>query len=415
MLIKLFCFLLSFVILIISIIIGLLMTTDETFYTKELLHVSDQNRVNLSESSSSSDILNSEGKLNYIGWSTSPNVFNFNPVSINPTNSLVQIKNIQNLRYKKWDAYVFYYKNLIFSFAAFDLSYLGGTLFHIANLEDDSTPISYEYLHPINKPVIMDTCHEHCTSSVFPKGNSLFEANFSKMSLGNQYVKYEINIPNMKFKVDVKLNQNKDSIVTFNPIIEDSSLFYYNSKTNTMKVNGNIEVNGSKYSSSDFLATYDLGRGAWPVKSGWIWVNGNGYIGGNTDNTENTNKTTFGINIGHGFTHKTAGFTEDCFFIDGQLHKLSSIVTEQDTNTNKHGYKNYTFKSFDSSASSNASTCNLRFTTIKRGEKVVNLIFARVTFNANYGRMNGKCYDSKGKEYIVNDVPSLIEEKMSLW
>ena len=434
---KAFIGFLSFIILLLSLIAELIIITEKVFYSKpDYTQVSKNDEINSRINQSENNIVNVlEEKvingqkitsLSKTGWTTTQDNFIFNPKLINPSttiaNSFFSRFSLNKYRYKKWDAYCFVSKNYAGTFAVFNFNYLGGVLFHLTKINDPTFEvITYKKLDPRILPEIPDICNKvgsnemECTGGLtdtqiknyFSTGNEKIN-NFStyRNSNKNHIITFAYSNEETGFSVefDVKLQgKDLDSIVTLTPMIEDGSLFYFNNKSYGLKPTGKIKINKEEISTKDFHFTYDAGRGAWPLKSGWVWVS----IGGETKNKE-----TFSFNSGHGFTHHSAKFTEDCFFIKGKLYKLYNLKYNYSENLNEHGLKNIQLISQETEKK---EFCDLTFHITKEKNTTVNVILGEIIFHVSYGFITGSCFDDKGKEYEIEYATGIMENKLSLW
>jgi hypothetical protein len=388
-------FLLSSTILVASIMLAYINLKEPTYYLKNMN--SEQNEIQLS---SPTHVLTKEGKLSMAGWSKNYENFQFSPSRINPSTSYLSFFN--KLRYKKWEAFVLHHKDFILGTGIFDVSYLGGYMFHFADLTSEKKEIyAYEGLSMINKPFLADQCYHDCKIAEYKKDEiSYTQMKMSKMS--NQYLNMTYVSKDLNITLDLALNaKDFDSMVTLTPISQDSTVFYWNIKTYTIKAKGKILINGKSYNADDLLLAYDSGRGAWPLQSGWIWVSANG----KTQNNEN-----IGLNMGHGFNHPEASrHTEDSFFIDGKIFKLAAVETKKINPDDVWGQ--WTFVSEFTDQIKNK--CNITFIP-KKNVGNVGSGFLPHKFHVRYGLYSGECTESSGKVHKFS-VWGILEDKLSLW
>lgn len=418
---KLIIFIISILILNIAIFIGLLLNVSRVFYSKP-----DYNTCNsISEkkhkinNSKKIDVLNKSGKLELVGWTNNDKNFVFDSRLINPSTTFLSNTIIgsylNKFRYKKWNAYCFSSKDYVGTIAIFDLGYAGGILFSMSSLKDDKK-IAYQLLNPFYRPVIIDQCNDDkpCKNGVFDelleiaKNDKNQKVTLFNASIINQnhFLQFEyLEESGFNVKIDVKLNgKDKDSFVNLTPISEDRSLFYYNVKSYCLNSQGNSKING--LDTGEILFTHDAGRGVWPIKSGWIWINGNG---------KTKNNSVFGFNSGNGFTHPSAGFTEDSFFINGEMHKLINLEYIKGNDLNEYNLNNFFIRTRNELIKEGElkSTCDLLFTTVNSQEN--RMKFPEAGFTLYYGRFTGSCYDEEGNEYVIEWATGQIEDKHSTW
>jgi hypothetical protein len=410
--------LVGILILIISIAIPLvaLIFSETTYYASNTNSLQEEIKLQENETLS---IINSTGQLGKIGWSKTYDRFHFSGEDIKPSTSYFSLLN--NLRLKKWEAFVIFHKNFILGFSIFDVKYMGGYMIHFANFtkfynetsQNDTTSKStenitldkfaYEYLNPINKPIIPDDFpHQtrHNSQSLLSQKDFQISIENAPNDHGNQYLNTSFTYENMNFHINVKLRgKDFDSMVSLTPISEDSTLFYYNIKKYNIPIEGDgtIKINGETISSKDVLVVYDSGRGVWPVKSGWVWASGSGIVDG----------TKIGVNFGYGFSHPNSSrHTEDSFFVNGAIHKLSAAEVKKDEINKK-----WTFYSKKTETIKNS--CDVTFTQIDTNSNDLDLIVGKSKFDIHYGIYEGYCF--AGKEHYKIYFNGILEDKLSVW
>lgn len=389
----------GFILLVLSVILGFLNLQKPTFYEKNLN--SAQVKLTPNESDNRINVLTKDGKLSQIGYSDSPKYFKFSPLYINPSTSYLSILN--KLRYKKWEAFGLVHKDFILGAGVFDLSYIGGHFNHYSDLtnHEDKSIIYKQYLNPIRKPVIADDCLTNCQASKFVLPEVYEIDQHKESNLHDQYLKLKLNTTELSIDIDIKISgRTSAGIVTLTPISNDTTLFYYNIKTYLLTAAGSVKINGKNYDAKDILISYDQGRGAWPLRSGWMWLSASGH-------TKEGKK--IGINLGHGFNHpESSRHTEDSFFIDAKLYKLAATKT-QVSNTDHHELH---FVAEADKKVGVGNTCDFRFIQLKNKE---NSFFMISKFNFQYGKLVGTCNDENGAKYEFEEVYGFIENKLSIW
>ena len=398
---------LFFIVLLISIILGSLFLLSETYHEKNLNSPQQELILNQTENV----LKNTTGELALIGWSKSPKHFNFNKSHINPKSSSLFSKDLNKFRYKKWEALVFTSEKLIFTFAPFDLTYVGGYILHYFDFTKPNSEIgAIEYVSLLDKANITDNCVEECLMYNYTNDdNKSFLKSTKLEKTGINSLKFELNYKdnNSSFKIDAEIsrNQSADSLVTLTPISEDLTLFYYNLKQNLFVPNGTLNFNNKDYNLSDFLITYDSGRGVWPLKSGWFWANGNG---------RTTKNQKISINMGHGFNHPNASkATEDSFFIEDRIFKLPSMKTVKPNNSTK--IWKFTVSELVSKENLTGNTCTVEFKILSHKNISKDFVIAKMSFDIYYGQFSGICKDLNGNEYLFEKVYGILEEKRSIW
>jgi hypothetical protein len=383
----------------VSIILFLISKPSLVFYEKDLS--SKQFEIEVANYTS---VLTTDGALYSTGWSRNYDMFTFNKENIQPSSSIVSVLN--SLRYKKWEALLFIHKDFILLTAVFDLSYVGGVLMHFSDLTDNKSQLfANDYLNPMGKPNISDSCISSCQIAHYSIEN-VINYNHTRSKFNNQHYTLSAKLAQITANLELDLYADGyDSLTTLTPISDDSTLFYFNMKMNTILASGNIEINGKKYDAKDLIITHDSGKGVWPVNSGWFWASANG---------KTKNNEYIGINIGHGFSNPSKSqHTEDCFFINGKMHKLPAVKTKKivvDEERKLYGYE------FESLLDKTLNTyCNIKTEPIRSNYVSKNLIIGQIDFHLIYLTMTGYCIDNDNNRYDFEKVFGLVENKLSIW
>jgi hypothetical protein len=390
-------FALSSLILLISITFAYYNLKEPTYFQK--VPNSEQHEIILS-SNAKTNVLTEDGKLSLSGWSKHYHPFHFNPEKMNPSTSPFKIFN--KLRYKKWEAFVLIHKDFILGTGIFDVSYLGGYMFHFADLTNHTNKEIYavEGMDVLSKPFIADMCYQNCKIAEYKKKEiSYLQSRAARMS--NQFLFTNYTSDKLNISLDLNLHaQDYESLVTLTPISNDSSLWYWNTKTYTIKAKGKIKINNKEYNSDDLYLAYDTGRGVWPLLSGWIWVSANG---------KSENNEIIGLNFGHGFNHpESSRHTEDSFFVDGKIFKLNSVESKK---LDSDVMSKWEFVSKSDEKIKNK--CRVIFTPAKNVGNVGSE-FLPHRFNVKYGVYSGECVEESGKVHRFS-IWGIMEDKLSLW
>ena len=426
---KLLLYLITLLVLFLAIVFGLVQRTEPTFYNKPTLLQSNKEselnrKIDNTDSKKTLNILNKDGTLATIGWTNNDENLLFDSTLINPSSTILNNyigKQLNKYRFKKWDAFAFSTKNWVGTFALIDLSYIGGMLFHVSRINRDPNEkfkaFSIQVLDPLFRPIIANQCNgkESCNNGITDKD---IESYFSKTGVksfksnvtpyNNIFLNFKYENDEMSFNIDGKLNaKDKDSITMSIPISEDTTLFYYNVKKYCLNFLGNLTINGEVIPNEEIIFGFDAGRGAWPIKSGWVWVTGSG---------RTTEGKIFSLNTGNGFTHSSAGFGEDAFFIDGKLIKLYNLHYKIHNDDNLYGHKNWIFYNGGNvNKEKRVSDCELTFYVTNVKLNTIDVVIGKLQFDISYGFYTGICWDEEGKEHILDYATGQIENKMSLW
>lgn len=123
-------------------------------------------------------------------------------------------------------------------------------------------------------------------------------------------------IPDASFDVFAALPEGHERLAVVVPW--SNRRFQYTVKDVARPAVGSVTLAGVTHDVpvGESWAVLDHGRGRWPYDIRWNWGAGSGISGGRT----------IGIQVGGRWTEGT-GSTENAFFVDGRLHKISQELT----------------------------------------------------------------------------------------
>ncbi|GAA5026237.1 DUF2804 domain-containing protein [Microbacterium fluvii] len=135
-----------------------------------------------------------------------------------------------------------------------------------------------------------------------------------------QGTRIQARMPGAAFDVVAALPEGHERLAVVVPW--SRTRFQYTVKDVARPATGTIIVDGVAHAvpEGESWAVLDHGRGRWPYDIRWNWGAGSGRSGGHV----------IGIQVGGRWTEGT-GSTENAFFVDGRLHKISDeLVWEYD-------------------------------------------------------------------------------------
>ena len=339
------------------------------------------------------NILTDQGQLAFSGYSLDRSKFVFDSSLVNPSTSPISLLN--TFRVKKWETYIFTSKDYIIGIGTFDLGYIGGMFFHMAQLNDSSEVTLIEDRTPLKIPKIKDNCPDNCLSNRFVPNEDTGAAVIVQKH--NRKHRFQANLLEAALHIngDV-LPSSEESLILLLPVSNDWTLFDFNELQYNMKFDGSLIVNDKKFDVSSFQVTYCSSRGVWPVKSGWTWTSASGL-------TEDGQ--TFGFTSTKGVADESSLVTEDAFFIEGKIYKLNAVKTEEIDG----------FINFSSSASETLENyCEIAFKEVKSKRHYDYFFSSEAETFIKYGYFTGKCF-SKESEFVLNNVAGFVEVKKSIW
>ncbi len=350
-------------------------------------------------------VLTKNGSLNVVGWSRSPYFYDFNSEFIKPSTTIFPFLN--RFRYKKWEFFLLTHKDFYLGVGLFNLGYVGGHILHYNDLTKTNFEVfTEEQLNIFNKPHITDSCITNCPSSKYVEKNRFKFESEKEYIKNSQKVNFNFQDKSLNITLDSKISCPEcDSIVTSTPICEDKTLFYFNVKSYGLQQSGKLVINGKKYDLSEVTVSYDSGRGAWPLFSGWLWFTSSG---------KTKDGIRFALNVGHGFSHPQASHhTEDSFFVDGKIFKLPTVVSKELQNEYPSTTKYWSFETVEHPVIKNR--CNFKMEINKTSNLDQDFKIVKSSFEIVYGRVSGTCKDEKGNKYVFEEILGFLENKRSVW
>jgi hypothetical protein len=329
------------------------------------------------------------GTLSVVGWARQPLLdCNLEDVSI-----YKNWKFWQPMRIKAWDYYAVTTPTHFFSFTISDVGYIGSIFAYVIDFTTN------EY-------------HEETLTVPFAKGVSLPRNSIQGDSIfDNGKVRLHFSFLNGKRIVSVRwpdfyngdliadlaIEQppEHESMVITIPI--QTHRFYYNRKINCMPTKGSITYQGKRFEMDpqNCLANLDWGRGVWEYNSFWVWSSASGLL---------QDGRRIGLNMGFGFGD-TSKATENCFILDGIIHKLGKIDY---TYSNTDFMQPWTMKSDD-------GRLDLIFSpTFERVAKT-DLKVLGSEVHQTFGPYNGYVITDEGERLEIKGLIGWTEEHHARW
>lgn len=335
---------------------------------------------NQNEITSSTDLLNSSGRLIQEGWARHP-YWRYDRNSIRAP----------WFRIKEWD---YYYvlseelnKGITFTFS--DLGYAG--LMAICWLDFDK-----------------GTAEQVDTITMLPRGrltspsDGPLEYSDDKIDLrfhtGSGQHRLEFSTPHLELSGNILLEQpiGDESLNIASSWAENRRRFYYNQKITCMKASGQVRVAGVDYDfrPDSAFGGLDWGRGVWTYKNRWFWASGSGRLNGES----------FGFNFGYGFSDRTPA-SENALFHRGRAHKLGNLVFGFDPDNYEAPW---TVRDDD-------GRLDLTFDPIVDRNSSVNLGLIRSVQHQVFGRFSGTAVLDDGTELKLDKFLGFAEDVLNYW
>jgi hypothetical protein len=334
-------------------------------------------------------LLDASGSLTQVGWSRQPLLdCNLEAARFYP------FRFAQRFRLKRWDYYAIFTPRRFFSATIADLGYAGNIF--VYTLDFASGDLHEEGLViPLSKGITL------------PRSSREGETQFAD---GRAWLAFQVS-PELRqvsvswpgfdsgrgIQVELSLQQpaGHESMTIVIPI--EGKRFYYNHKINCLPVEGFIQYGDQReeLDRSTCLGQLDWGRGVWQYRSFWNWASASGFL---------ADGRRIGLNLGCGFGD-TSQATENCFILDGQVHKLDQAPFDY---TPGDYMKPWNFRD-------NQGRLNLVFTPFKERLARTNLgvIFSEV--HQMFGRYSGQVVTDDGRTVQIENLVGFAEEHQARW
>ncbi|MDP8254883.1 MAG: DUF2804 domain-containing protein [Candidatus Alcyoniella australis] len=341
------------------------------------------------EITNSDQLLDKDGRLKQRGYARRP-LLHYNPENVRA----LRLGPLNRLRLKEWDYYAVTTPQCFFSVTVANIGYIGLVFAYMIDFE--SLRIDHaQAVTPLGLGCTMPRSSEN--------GDIRFRWPGVSIEMLRKVGRREIKVDWRRFKdnkplhaeLSIEQPEQFESIVMVTPIGERR--FYYNQKINCMPTSGELTLGRERieFQPDQALATLDWGRGVWEYSTFWNWASASGFLSKNT---------TIGLNLGSGFGDLSAA-TENCFFINGTMHKLGWVDIEYDNSnymlpwrfTEADGRLDLTLKPF-----------------VDRGENL-NLGLLATRTHQMFGRYEGFVIDEAGKKIKVKDLIGWAEEHKARW
>ena len=334
-------------------------------------------------------LLDASGKLSQVGWSPQP-LLDCNLENAN----FYTFKMFQQFRIKRWDYYAVFTPHQFFSATIADLGYAGNIFIYVLNfatgeLHEEGLVI------PLGKGIALPRNSD--------QGESIFEDKHARLHFNVLPEGRHISIAwpgfhaGLGISAEILLRQPPDheSMTIVIPI--GKRRFYYNRKINCLPAEGTIQYGKSveNLSPTSSIGSLDWGRGVWEYKSFWNWASASGFL---------PDGQTIGLNLGCGFGDLSAA-TENCFVLNGKLHKLDQVKFGYTSGDFMHPWK----------FTDPEGRLELDFVPFKERLATTKLGIIDSEVHQMLGRYTGLVRTEDGTAINVKDLIGFAEEHQARW
>ncbi len=341
------------------------------------------------ELTQSTSLLDPAGKLSQIGWSRQP--------LLDPNLEAARfyrLRSFQRYRMKRWDYYAIFTPQRFFSATIADLGYAANIF--VYTLDFGSGKLHEEGLViPLSQGVLLPRSSMEGASHFGDQRASLdFQVTPGARQISVSWPGFDAG-RGIQAEITLEQPAGHESMAIVIPI--GKSRFYYNHKINCLPASGFIQY-GEQREELDPKTCFgqlDWGRGVWNYRSFWNWASASG---------RSTDGRALGLNLGCGFGD-TSRATENCFILDGKLHKLDQVKFDYQPGNFMQPWK----------FQDNESRLDLDFIPFKERLARTNLgvIFSEV--HQMFGRYTGQVVTDQGETVQVENLTGFAEEHQARW
>jgi hypothetical protein len=333
-------------------------------------------------------LLDDDGNLTQAGWSTQP------VLDANLEDSLFyRVRALQRLRMKVWDYYAVTTPTHFFSFTISDVGYLGMVFAYViefATGEYKEQTLSLPFGGGVKLPRNSTAgVTEYVKNDLYWR----FTAEEGTRVLSVRWPGFGGRALNAELSLDCPPGHESITIVI--PI--KGKRYYYNRKINCLPAQGWVEYKGMRHpiDPDTCLGSLDWGRGVWEYNSFWVWASSSGFM---------ADRRRIGLNLGFGFGDTSAA-TENCFILEGKVHKLGEVEFSYDN----HNFKApWTMKSPD-------GRLDLVFTPFFERVAKTDALILKSEVHQMFGRYKGRVVTDEGKTLEISDLVGWAEEHNARW
>lgn len=333
-------------------------------------------------------LLDSQGNLTQAGWATQP-VLEANLEDCH----FYGLRFLQWSRIKIWDYYAITTPTHFFSFTISNIGYLGMVFAYVidfASGEFKENTIAVPFAAGVKLPRSSES-----GSCIYEKGEIRlkFDTDRGRRHLSVHWPGFTEAALNAE--VDLEELPDHESMNIVIPI--RGKRFYYNRKINCMPATGYVDYESERYELTPdrSLASLDWGRGVWEYKSFWVWASASGFL---------PDGRRMGLNLGYGFGDTSAA-TENCFILEGRVHKLGQVDFTYDNRNFKAPWKMV----------SPDGRLDLVFTPFFERVAKTDAVVLNSEVHQMFGRYNGRVVTDEGETIEIKELIGWAEEHHARW
>lgn len=301
---------------------------------------------------------------------------------------------IKTVREKRWQYVGIYGQEIQMGLAVVHTGYLGTVFCYFYDRQSESF-IEIEKTIPLALGFRFD--RNVCNGIASFKSSKDFLRITNDVGKNKRHIEGTIRRATDSIILDVTLIDSMKEVVPLQVVTPTvSGDFSFTHKAAGLPIEGSVEVNGQKFNfneSRDFGAIdYTFGFPAYHTVWRWASLAGTAQDG-----------TVVGLNLVSPVYHDE--YNENCLWLNGQMIKTGKATFQYNPKDTLDVWK---IKTEDKSV-------NLVFQPSGKRQQHINAIIIGTTFQQPYGLFSGTLRDTTGNEFILENVPGVVEDHEAYW
>ena len=318
-----------------------------------------------------------------------------NPEAIGFARKPLIVSNLKGnfMRKKKWNHWCVFGEEIMFSATISHLDYATVCFVYFLNYETQRFYEKTVVMPFPRKGVVANEALETCR---FQHPEMKIEFLYKQHSTQISVVVDDFDSEQLSANLDISHPENHESLNVVIPW--NRQTFQFTGKHLCLPAAGTVKVGTQHYSFEpvESFAVLDTGRGVWPRESSWNWAMA----------SQRSLGKTIGLNFGGKWTDGT-GMTENAFFVDGKMNKISEdILFHYDIENYKDPWLIATKFSDD---------VKLEFTPFFERVSKSDLKLVKSEVHQLFGYYNGYVRYGDGKKLKISQLLGSIEDHYAKW
>ena len=311
-----------------------------------------------------------------------------------------------NTRASKWKKH-FHFKrfqyfggisdDLIFGCALADLRYVGAVFVYVYRLSDGKMQ-TWQFKKPLSLGLNLTNRPDNSVST-FKSGKHKIQMHYQLNSQGERRKTLSIDFGDA-LKIQAKMLESNrfQTMALCTPTAVNG--WVYAQKTAALKVLGQVdcELGAFNLEASNCHGHHDFSAGYMRRETFWNWA----CFSGLSTSNKNTPQA-LGLNVSWGVNE--TGYSENCFWVDGQLHTLPQVQFKFNRDDEHSNWR----------ITSQNGQIDLRFVPEGMHKERLNAGFMATNFKQIFGRFNGYLITKDGQRFDIENQYGFVEDQYSKW